>query len=108
MVHVVQSGDSLWAISRSYGVDISELLAWNRLSNSSKIFVGSRIIVSAERQAPIALAEGGVHVVRSGDTLWSISRSRGVTVTQLRRWNRLGGGDILRPGDKLRVEPVAD
>jgi membrane-bound lytic murein transglycosylase D len=108
MVHVVQSGDSLWVISRSYGVDIADLLAWNRLGNSSKIFVGSNLFVSSAGATALALADAAVYVVESGDTLWSISRSRGVTVDQLRRWNRLGGGDILRPGDKLRISPVAD
>ena len=48
-------------------------------------------------------AHGGVYVVRSGDTLWDISRHYGVTVQKLKSWNH--GIGSLRPGQKLIVRP---
>jgi spore germination protein YaaH len=41
------------------------------------------------------------HTVRSGDTLYSVSRRYGVAVEDLQRWN---GTDRIRPGQKLAVE----
>jgi membrane-bound lytic murein transglycosylase D len=107
LVHVVRRGDSLWRISRRYDVKIADLLSWNRLTNKSKIFEGNKLFVS-HASASLASRQGAVHVVEAGDTLWSISRSRGVTVGQLRHWNGMEGADLLRPGDKLRVTPLAD
>jgi membrane-bound lytic murein transglycosylase D len=42
------------------------------------------------------------HVVRKGETLWSIAHRYHVTVGDLKRWNHLNGDDI-RPGEELRV-----
>lgn len=42
------------------------------------------------------------HVVRQGETLWSIAHRYHVTIGELKRWNHLNGGDI-RPGEELRV-----
>jgi membrane-bound lytic murein transglycosylase D len=42
------------------------------------------------------------HVVRKGETLWSIAHRYHVSVGDLKRWNHLSGDDI-RPGEKLRV-----
>src|SRR5690606_32681019 len=42
-VYIVQRGDTLWAISREYGVTWQQLAEWNRISNPHLIFPGQRI-----------------------------------------------------------------
>ncbi len=42
-IHRVRPGDSLWAISRRYGVSVSQLQAWNGLGRRSKIVPGQRL-----------------------------------------------------------------
>ena len=42
------------------------------------------------------------HVVREGETLWSIAHRYRVTIAELRRWNHLDS-DSIRPGEALRV-----
>ncbi|MGH8216382.1 MAG: transglycosylase SLT domain-containing protein [Rhodanobacteraceae bacterium] len=42
------------------------------------------------------------HVVRKGETLWSIAHRYHITIADLKRWNHLGGADI-RTGEELRV-----
>jgi membrane-bound lytic murein transglycosylase D len=42
------------------------------------------------------------HVVRKGETLWSIAHRYHVTIAELKRWNHLDG-DGIRPGEALRV-----
>ncbi len=43
------------------------------------------------------------HRVRSGDTLSGISRRYGISVTALRKMNRLGRSSMIRVGQRLRV-----
>ena len=43
------------------------------------------------------------HTVKSGDTLWDISREYDVTVKQLASWNKLKTNAVLRLGQKLTV-----
>jgi len=45
------------------------------------------------------------YVVKSGDTLYAISRRYQVTIDQLRTDNNLGKKSMLRPGQKLIVNP---
>ena len=50
---------------------------------------------------------GGVHVVKSGDTVWRIARQYGVAPAQLARWNGLERPDRIFPGERLRVSAPA-
>ena len=44
------------------------------------------------------------YTVKSGDTLWSISQKySGVTIDQLKEWNKLSGTAGLKVGQKLKV-----
>jgi len=44
-----------------------------------------------------------VYRVRSGDNLWDIARSQGVTERQLRAWNTLRATGHIHPGDMLTI-----
>jgi lipoprotein NlpD len=45
------------------------------------------------------------HVVRRGDTLFAIAERYGRTVDELARWNRLGDGSLIYPGQVIRLQP---
>lgn len=49
----------------------------------------------------------GVHTVVGGDTLWGIGRKYGLTVSDLRRLNPWVDGDMIAPGDQIRVSDAA-
>lgn len=44
-VHHVRQGDTLWGISRKYGVQISELVAWNQLSRKQILKLNQPLVV---------------------------------------------------------------
>ena len=44
MVHIVQAGDTLYAIAKKYGVQLVDLMEVNKL-NSSMIYVGNQLII---------------------------------------------------------------
>jgi 3D (Asp-Asp-Asp) domain-containing protein len=88
---VVHKGDTLWGLSKEYGVSVDSLKKWNKLSNDV-IHPNDLLEVS-----PIKYAQ-----VRKGDTLWKISKAYGVTVDELKNWNKLSS-DLIHPGMKLAV-----
>lgn len=51
---------------------------------------------SATEPIKVSTRSSKRHRVASGETLWSIARRYGVTVDQLRRWNRLHGSQLKR------------
>lgn len=88
----VISGDSLWKISQTFKISISDLKIWNGLTSDS-IYVGQTLKV-----API-------HVVVSGDTLWIISRKYGTTIDALMKLNNLTSS-TLNIGQVLKIAPT--
>ena len=45
--HPVVRGDTLWAIARTYGVELSQLIAWNpQIKNPTLILPGQKVRVS--------------------------------------------------------------
>lgn len=117
--HEVRRGDTISQIARRYGVTIEAIKTSNRL-HSTLMRVGQDLLIPVSTSklasaAPIPSAPrkridsgpyGKVRVtyrVRSGDTLWSIARRYRVYVHQLRQWNLLDVGEILRLGQKIQV-----
>lgn len=41
--------------------------------------------------------------VKSGDSLWKIAQTNGVSIADLRQWNRLSGRGDLKPGQTLTI-----
>jgi membrane-bound lytic murein transglycosylase D len=48
------------------------------------------------------VAEAATHTVKAGDSLFSIAHRAGISLAELKTWNRLKGS-VLRPGQKLRL-----
>lgn len=110
-VYTVRSGDSLWSISRKFGVSQHQLRVWNRLGWSNVIRPGQRLAVSSKaapkKARKVVKADGPpreiIYKVRSGDTLWGIGRQFAVATAQIREWNNLTSDHVLKPGDKLTL-----
>jgi len=47
----------------------------------------------------------GQHIVRTGETLFSIAWRYGKNPADVARWNRLGDGSLIFPGQVLRLTP---
>ncbi|RYL95624.1 LysM peptidoglycan-binding domain-containing protein [Sporolactobacillus sp. THM7-4] len=90
-LYIVQSGDTLWAISRDRNITVSKLKRLNHL-NSSLIQPGQKL----------SLQETHTHSVKKGDTLWAIARSHGVTVSKLMEANHLTDS-MIYPNQTLTI-----
>ena len=102
--YTVRKGDSLWKISRDFGVPLQALMEANSLSKDSIIREGRELLIpaAAPRAPQEAVApEGRTYTVRKGDTLWGISRRQGVGVKELMDLNGLDDPDRLRVGQTL-------
>jgi len=118
--HVVKKGEFLTKIATSYGVTTDELVLWNSLETNN-LLVGQKLRVNqpdtgnnAKTVAQATQAKGETkaerdlklvyYTVKPGDTLWSISmKYDGVTIDQLKEWNKLSGKAGLKVGQKIKV-----
>lgn len=115
-IHVVRRGDTLWDISRNYGISVDQLCRWNGVTQRTTLRPGQRLNVAdpsgnSGHAVSVALEEPArvpaSYTVRKGDSLWLISQRFRVSVAQLQEWNGLRKGSVLHPGQNLIVRPPA-
>ena len=118
-IHVVILGETLYSISKTLDVSVSELRSWNNLSSDDlaigqelayfKIFeeydlnqeLGESLI---KISAPL---ENEFYTVKSGENLTNIAQTHNMTLNELRTLNNISG-DLLRIGQKLVVRKAVD
>lgn len=118
-LHAVQSGESLWTIARHYRVEVAEIKLANHLSRSL-LHIGQELVipvagaVAASTPPPAAqmVSTGAVerrgddkivHVVHSGESLWTIARSYKVSVNKLLAWNGLRRNTVLNLDQQIVI-----
>jgi N-acetylmuramoyl-L-alanine amidase len=107
--HIVKRGETLDKIAKKYGISVKELKELNNLK-SNKVYVGQRLIIKKEEKIEakktkaekISEKEYIYHTVRRGETLEGIARRYGVSVSEIRKWNKLGRGKV-KVGQRLIV-----
>ncbi len=108
-VHVITEGQSLYAVARLYGVTVRDLIHTNQLAPPYKLALGQRLVVPAvpsqATQAPVATQvvpnQVATHVVKSGDTVYSIARRYKVDMAALVRLNAISASYAISPGQRL-------
>ena len=80
--YTVKSGDSLWSISKKYGITVDELKNANNLKGNL-LSVGQNLII------PSLIEEKEEYIVEKGDTLYSIANKFNTTVDNLKSINKL-------------------
>ncbi len=103
-------GDSLESIARAHGLSLAQLREVNGIHPRSRR-VPELLVVPIEggeafARLPIMYASpiprgGRTHVVRRGETPWSIARRYGVPLKDLQRWNRIGSH--ITAGQRLAI-----
>jgi len=101
----VKNGDSLWLIANRHQVSVKQLIKWNRLDSGSLIRSGQQLVIWKNgKGAPAGKRVRTInYTVRSGDSLYSISRKYNVSIANLQRWNNLRKDKYLQPGQILKV-----
>jgi murein DD-endopeptidase MepM/ murein hydrolase activator NlpD len=57
--------------------------------------------------AVLAMAEETIHVIRKGDTIYSLARTYGVSSREIQRLNRIDDPDRIQTGQRIRIPGVA-
>ncbi|CAN5188568.1 hypothetical protein BH23BAC3_BH23BAC3_08590 [soil metagenome] len=131
VIHTVQPGETLFAISRLYGVTIAEIQSWNNM-DSPQLSSGQQLTIFTTEEAPreseslpeppaadvvdqspresIVRDRGSdrgttYYTVRSGDTLTRIATEHNMSVAQLQSLNDLQS-DAISVGQRLTVREV--
>lgn len=117
--HKIKSGDSLLKLAKKYHTSVDVIQQVNEL-RGNVIRAGDHLMIPvalksldyyslSEEQRLLAKQSekrGSYqlqHTVKSGDTLWDISREYNVNLRSLAKWNGMAPTDPLKPGKKLVI-----
>lgn len=119
--HRVAPGESLWKISRIYGITVAELAGANGLRPDAGVRIG-QVLAIPERAAPAGAEEAGEeapargseaaaekvgegrrHVIQKGESLWTISKHYGVSIKSLIDANKIDTPSRIRAGQTLVI-----
>lgn len=98
--HIVEKGDTLYSLSKKYGVSVDDLRSANAISGSD-LYAGQKLIIPAKKADKRVTYES--YTVKAGDTLYSIAKRSEITVDELRRLNLLDSSAVLKIGQNLKV-----
>jgi membrane-bound lytic murein transglycosylase D len=105
IVYRVRSGETLSSIARRHGMPVSTLARLNNMNADDTLVKGQRLVIKASaRRYRDEGADSGrrlLYTVRSGDTVYSISKQFQVSVTQLKNWNGLNDHHQIKAGQRL-------
>ncbi len=133
--YTVRSGDTLGAIAKRNGTTVTTLCKLNRISSTSVLRIGQRLIVRDGIKVPTASSSSSsaaattstatkaaattsqsstaasgntvTYVVRKGDTLGGIATKHGTTITKICQLNGISRNTTLQIGQRLRVSGTA-
>ena len=96
--YVIQKGDTLYSISRRYDIPVDELQEYNNITDPSQIRIGLELKIPVDNENSLQS-----YTVRPGDTLYSIARKYGITLSDLLKLNNLTENSILKIGFELKL-----
>lgn len=113
VIYRVKQGDTLGEVAELYSARASDIRAWNNLYYGQHIYPNQDLIVwvpekmedisnKVAQKVKIDEDTGGYYTVKTGDTLWDISRKYGISVQELKKLNKMRTSQI-RPGDRIKV-----
>ncbi|UTC65111.1 transglycosylase SLT domain-containing protein [Treponema sp. OMZ 788] len=107
----IRSGDTLYALSKHYGVSIKSIINYNPGIKASALRIGQvlripalKTVNSYRRKKDDQNVEfNGIYIIQKGDTLWSIALKHDVQVETLASKNGIEVNSVLSLGQKLKV-----
>jgi len=106
--HIVVAGETLYAISKQYGIGVMDIVNWNQLKMEDGIKPGQTLMLRDPAQ-PDSLMDTAkqdefiVYEVKPSDTLYSVARKYGVTIKDLMDWNQKKDFNVAT-GEKLKIQ----
>ena len=103
VTHVVQPGDSLDTLIRTYHTTADSLAAANYLTNPARLYIGQELTISQGADGSVSPSARQIHHVSAGETLARIALAYGVSLNDLLRANGLSAAIPIFSGQRLWI-----
>lgn len=108
--HIIKEGETLTLLAKKYGTTVGDIMRLNAMTTTSKLSVGEKVKIPSGHVPATAASEASVpdsHIVEKGETLYSLSRKYGISVTKLQDYNNIQDNTI-KLGQTLFLKQPTD
>jgi membrane-bound lytic murein transglycosylase D len=105
--HRVISGETLASVAHEHHLTAAELAAANQLGEGDSLQGIEGLIIPQATATVTSSVRARYYTVHRGDTLVTIADRFGISLNQLRHWNRISGTRV-KPGRHLRVGDITN
>lgn len=96
----VTKGDSLWSISQKYNVSLDLILSYNNIKEKDILSLGQIIKIPQDN---FQNTDYIIHIVKKGETLWSIAQKYNLTVNSIAVTNSMVNLELISIGQKIKI-----
>ena len=96
-----QPNDTYEIIAKDARMKLKRLLSYNEATKDHRLSGGDNVFLENKKKQ--ASKGTGIHVVKAGDSMYSISQQYGIKVKSVYKLNKLKDGYVPKQGDMLKV-----
>ena len=105
ITHKVIKGDTLWSISKQYNISLELILAFNNIRNKDSLSIDQIIKIP---QVNLSAANHTSHIVKKGETLWTIARQYNLTMDSILTTNNITNPELISIGQQIKIPSYKD
>ncbi len=110
-IYIVKSGDNLYSIARKFDTTVAIIKELNNL-NTNSLSIGQKLLLPGNDYMESMNDNYQLYIVKSGDTIYNIAQTYGISVNELQAINNLKNtslsvGQILKiPKSEIELIPL--
>lgn len=110
--HTIVKGDTLYSISKKYGVSLADLRKANNLTDSDVIKIGQTLTIPSKDSGKVDSSNAPAntdtrkvetYTVVKGDTLYGIAKRNNIAIADLLALNNMTSSSIIKVGQKIKI-----
>jgi len=105
ITHKVTKGDTLWSITKQYNISLESILALNNIKDKDSLSIGQIVKIYQDN---LSAADYAMHIVKKGDTLWSIARQYNLSQDLILATNNIANSELISIGQQIEIPSIKD
>ena len=100
ITYKVTKGDTLWSISKQYNISLELILALNNIKDKDTLSIGQIIKIPQDN---LSAADYNMHIVKKGETLWSIAQKYNLSIDLILATNNIANSELIFIGQEMKI-----
>lgn len=101
---IARSGDTFASLARIFRIKEEKLRRYNDVDQSYRLRQGNVVYLGKKRKKANSSMKRRYHVMREGESLYSIAQMYGIRLTSLCKMNPITSDYVFRVGDEIKIK----